>query len=262
MVLKGKVNMKRTVIYQEIDGHKIIRGFDRPTVDPVATKEVVDSLIKETPEYQAAEAKKAEHGEAYRALIVAATNKDDTAYKAALSAMSVRQEELKPLARALEEKIIALRRENAVYFTPRLGEVIRDASEIDSLITALQGAPQGIKICLDGAEIPDNRGKVYFRKSGGKWTRTYIVRLGDPVPADAVLEADVTESQAAEIEADRISSLPEDVKLKEKEIALAAALNEAAKMRSRLEIQGDPDALQKSKDWYDAELVRIKNLYG
>jgi hypothetical protein len=253
--------MKKTVIYQEIDGHKIIWGFDRPTVDAVATNEIVTGMIKDTPEYQAAEAKKAEYGDAYKALIEASKKKDDDAYKSALSAMSVRQDELRPIACALEDKIISLRRENAVYFTPRIGEVIRDASEVDVLAQAIQGAPQGIMIDLSGGEVFDNRGKVYFRKVSGKWGRTHIVRLGDPVPADAVLEADVTEIQAAEIEADRVAALPADLKLKEKEKLMALAIKAAADMRSELEIQGDPDALKESQDWYKAEVARIKKLY-
>jgi hypothetical protein len=253
--------MKKTVLYVEIDGHKIITGFDSPTVDPVETNNIVNEAIKETAEYLALEAKKAEYNEAVQSFIEARKNKDENGYKLALSAMDVRQEELRPLARAYQKKITELRRANAVHFTPRKGEVIKAATEVKALLESINGRPSGVLIALDGSPVEDNRGKVFFRKSSGKWGRTKIVRLGDKIPADAVIDGDLTETQLAEIEADRISALPADLKLKEKEQALNMAMDAAVRMRQELEIQGDPDALQKTQDWHQAEVVRIEDLY-
>lgn len=263
--------MKKTVLYTEKDGHKIIAGFDKPTVDGAATNKIVlgdgdnPGLIHDTPEYQAVEAKKAEYAEAMKALRAARAAKDFAAYKAALAAMSVRQEELQPLARARDEKVISLRRENAVYFEPRIGEVAMDASEVDTLSQDMQGRAKGTFITLDGATIQDNRGRVYFRKVGSgktdkKWQRTEICKLGDTVPADAVIEPD--EMQWDEIEKDRVSALPAEVKMKERDKAMADAMVAAAAMRSELEIKADPNALTKSQDWYQAEVARIEGLYG
>lgn len=260
--------MKKTLLYREIDGHKIVTGISRPTVDGVATNRAVigDSnnpgLIQATDEWQTVEAKKAEYAEALKSLRTAQRNKNDAAYKAALSAMDVRQDELKPLVRALEDKLTALRIENAVYFEPRKGEVIRDTSEVDGIVEAIKSVPQGILIDLAGGEVSDNRGAVFFRKVSGKWQRTHIVKLGDAIPGDAVLEADVTPEQAEEIERDRVAALPADIRLKEKGRAMALVLKGAQDMRSTLEIQGDPDALTKSQDWYNAEVTRITGLYG
>lgn len=263
----------KTVLYNVIDGLKIITGFALPTVDPVETNRIVDGYtdeqgefhpgkIHETPEHQAAEAKKAEFYQAINDLKSAAVAKDEVKYRNALEAMKVRQEELRPLARARAEKIIALRLQNAVHFEPRTGEVIMAAAEADERLEAIQNAPQGTLIALGGSIVEDNRGKVFFRRISGKWGRTHIVKLGDKIPSGAILEQDVTETQRTEIERDRVRALPEELRMKEREKVLSLVLKSAGAMRSDLEIQGDPDALQKSQDWYQAERARLETLYG
>ena len=266
---------QKTVLYQEIDGHKIIMGVDRPTVDGVATNKVVlgdtdtPGLIHDTPEYQAVEAKKAEYYEAMRELAALqgkykkgskVPREAQEQWNHASAKARIYQEELQPLARALDDKVIELRRSDAVYFEPRAGEVAMDVSEVNGLIEDMQGRADGTFITLDGATVRDNRGAVYFRRVSGKWQRTHIVKLGDTVPGDAVTEP--TESEWDEIEKDRVSALPADVKVKEKDKAMTVAMASAAGMRSELEIQADPDALTKSQDWYRAEVARIEGLYG
>ena len=267
--------MKKTVLYEEIDGHKIITGFDRPTVDGVETSKIINGhgkepgLIHDTPEYQAVEAKKAEYQAAINELSelrgkykkgANVPREAQEQWNHALGKMSVRQDELKPLARDLADKITALRRSHAVYFTPRAGEVIKAGDEVDGLVRAIKGRSGGELIAIDGSTVEDNRGTVYFRKSGGKWGRTEICKLGDKIPSDAVTEP--TESQAAEIEVDRVAALPADIRAKEKERAMDSALKSAAAMRNELEIKSDPDALTKSQDWYQTEVDRIEGLYG
>ena len=263
--------MKKTVIFKTVDGHEVIKGFDRPTVDPVETSKIVNEAIKDTPEYQAAQAKKAEYTDAVRELSeiqkkykkgAKVSSEDQHAWNTALGIMSVRQDELKPLARDLKDKTLALRREHAVYFTPRDGEVIKTADEVDALVGKIKDRTPGTVIILDGSEVKDNRGRVFFRKSGGKWGRTHIVRLGDAIPVDAVLDQDVTDTQRGEIERDRVLALPEAEKAAERTRAMQGAINMAADMRSRLEIQSDSKALAKSKTAYEAEVARIEGLYG
>lgn len=260
---------KKTVLYQVIDGHKIITGFDRPTVDAVPTNEIVSEAIKNTPEYKAVEAKKAEYNEAVNELSTlqkkykkgANIPRDDQErWNHALGKMSVRQDELKPLAVELSEKIVSLRREHAVYFEPRAGEVVRDSSEVEKLIALIKGRMDNELITLEGSTVEDNRGAVFFRKVGGKWGRTQIVKLGDKIPGDAVIEPD--ESQAVEIERDRVAALPSDKKAAEKKDAMDSAMVQASGMRAELEIKSDSDALKKSQAWYKSEVKRIEVLYG
>ena len=259
----------RTVIYKTLDGHKIITGFDRPTVDGVETGKIVSEAIKETPEWQAVEAKKAEYSAAIKELSnlkgrykkgskISREAQDQWNYASAKAKMC--QDELKPLAIALSDKLSDLRRSEAVYFEPRAGEVVRDDSEVDVLVGAIQGRSDGTLITLDGATVTDNRGRVYFRKVGGKWGRTQIVRIGDAVPADAVTEPD--ETQRIEIEIDRVSALSADAKAKEKNKATSEAMKSAAAMRNELEIKADPEALTKSQEAYQVDVNRIEGLYG
>jgi len=252
----------KTVLYQEVDGHKIIIGFDNPTIDPVETNRKVSVILKETDEWKAVEAKKAEFADACEAMITAKKKGDASAYKDAQARMQVRQEEARPLAIALKEKIDSLKRENAVYFTPRNGEVIVVASEAHKLLDAVKKRPQGTYITLEGSTVEDHRGKTFFRKVKGKWGRTDIVRLGDKVPSDAVLDEKMTEAQWLEIEKDIIAALPEDARAREKEKRESQALKAAESLRSELEIKGDAGALKQAQKWYQDEMARIEALFA
>lgn len=268
------LTMKKTVIYHTIDGHKIITGFDLPTVDGVATTKAVNEAIKSTPEYAAAEAKKAEYAEAAQEFrdikatmnsltpseMKRASREIQEKWNNATSKMGVRQDELKPIAADLKDKLAALRVSEAVYFEPRAGEVVRDASEIDTLTDAIEGKAKGVLITLDGDVIEDNRGKSYHGKVSGKWFKIHIVRLGDTIPDSAVTEP--TETQALEIEVDRVGGLTDTVKAAERAKAMADAMTHAAGMRSELEIKEDSSALKKSQTWYKKEVKRIEGLYG
>ena len=263
--------MKKTVLFETIDGHEIIRGFDRPTVDPVETAKVVGELIKDTPEYQALDSKKAEYAEAVGELSeiqgkykkgTKVSSEDQHKWNTALGKMTVRQDELKPLAQDLADKTIAFRREHAIYFEPRAGEVIKTVAEVDALVDKINACKPGTIIALDGSIVHDNRGVAFYRKAGGKWVHGKIVRLGDKVPSDAVLEADVTDTQKGEIELDRVSALPDTEKSAERAMAESDALNMAAQMRNELEIKSDTKALAKSRTAYKAEMARMENLYG
>jgi hypothetical protein len=261
--------MKKTILFETVDGHDIIIGFDRPTIDPVETNKIVSDAIKETDEYKASEAKKAEYAAVVRELSTLqgkfkkgekVPSSAQTEWNILLGKSSVFQDDLKQLARDLDDKIIELRHAHAVYFEPRKGEVIKDASEVLTLLQAIKGRSKGSFITLEGKTIEDNRGKVYFRKSSGKWSRTRIVKLGDKIPSNAVTDPD--ETQQAEIERDRISALPADIKAAEKADAIESAMVSATAMRNELEIKKDTSALKKSQDFYSAEVERIGVLYG
>jgi len=254
--------MKKTVLYKEIDGHKIIIGIDYPTIDPVETKKIVDAAIKSTPEYQALEDKKAEFAQAVQDFIAAQKARDKEKFSHAKSAMKVRQEELKPLAVAYADMITALRIEHAVYFTPRMGEVIRTSDEVKDLVAAIKGRPEGTFIDLAGKTIEDNRGTVYYRKTSGKWRRTHIVKLGEKIPSGAKTEDTLTDAETVGIERQRIQALTPQEKASEKADALDMAVLEAEKMDRSLEIQGDPDHIAKSKAWLTTRQAEIESMYS
>ena len=263
----------KTILFETIDGHDIVTGSSVPTVDGVETNKVVmgytdDSgerqpgMIESTSEYQAVQAKKAEFQAAAQDRAAAVKARDKGKFKAAIEAMKMVQYDAIPLAKALNDKIMELRRDKAVYFEPKLGEAITPAAAVDGLIQAIKNKPDGVFITRDGNQVPENRGRVYFRQVAGKWQRTRITRLGDTVPSDAVLIEDLTPEQRDEVDRDHVATLPAETRMLYKEKAVRMALKSATDMRSQLEIQGDPDALQKSKDAYDAEVAKIVALYG
>jgi hypothetical protein len=279
----------KTVIFDTIDGHKIVRGFSRLSIEPVDTARAVAAAIKDTSEWKALEDKKTEHGNAQKKAIAARRSvrvrinkklqdnpnltRDNVLetldittekhkWEVALQDMKTAAADMKGLAMALAAKETALKAELAVYFEPSAREAVKDEKALADLSEALGNCPAGCFIDLDGNTVKDNRGRVYFKRVSGKWRRVLILKLGDTVPSGGVLAEDVTDAQRGEIEADRVAELTEGQKAAEKEKAMTVAINAAADMRSRLEIQGDPDALKKSKDWHQAETKRIQGLYG
>ena len=260
---------KRTVLFHVIDGHRIITGFDRPTVDGVATTAAVKAVIADTDEYKAAEAKKAEYMVAVNGLNAIKNQSIGTnhipresqeRWNTLLGTMQVRQNELRPIAADLEKKIAELRVSEAVHFEPRAGEQVIQADEAVTLSQLIKGKAADELVTVDGSTVKDSRGKVYYRKASGKWGRTQICNLGDAVPGDAVTEP--SEAEWGEIEVDRVSSLTADVRAREREKVTAAAMASAAAMKSELEIKSDPEALSKSQAWYSDEMARIGGLYG
>ena len=263
------MNEKRTVLFQVIDGHRIITGFDRPTVDGVATTAAVKAVIADTDEYKAAEAKKTEYMVAVNELNAIKSQSIGTngisresqeRWNTLIGTMQVRQDELRPIAADLGKKIAELRVSEAVHFKPRAGEQVIEADEAVTLSQLIKGKADGVMIDVDGGEVFDHRGKVYYRKASGKWGRTQICNLGDGIPVDAVTEP--SEAEWGEIEVDRVAALTADVRAREKEKVTAAAMTAASAMKSELEIKADSEALSKSQAWYSDEMARIGGLYG
>lgn len=252
----------KTILFNTIDGHDVVAGFSTATIEPVETNKAVRAALVDTPEQKALDNKKSEFESAVADRASAFKARDNGKYRSAIDSIKTIQSGIIPLASDLSKKIIALRAEHAVYFEPRKGEVISNEQQIDTILKAVKDCPAGCCIDLDGKTVEDNRGRVYFRKASGKWGRTNIINLGDTIPSDAVLAEDVTDAQRDEIEADRVAGLPAAERRQEKDKAMGSALNSAADMKSRLEIQSDPDALTKSQDWYQAEVAIIEGLYG
>ena len=65
----------KTIIYNEINGYKVIKGFGTPVIDPIETVKAVRPLLGASDEMKVIEAK--------RKLIIAARGKASEAFKAA-----------------------------------------------------------------------------------------------------------------------------------------------------------------------------------
>jgi hypothetical protein len=117
----------------------------------------------------------------------------------------------------------------------------------------------------NGELLNDNRGRVVWIKND-KWKKRTLQLLTDIKETLEIWENELTDEQKNEIiiqvEAERIIGLTQEEKEAEKNIMIDNALKASVQMRNELEILGDPDALQKSQDWYNAEVVKIEEKYS
>jgi hypothetical protein len=137
----------------------------------------------------------------------------------------------------------------ASYFPVKPGEKVLTSIEAANLKSNLARATDHEALTLTGELIPDQRGMEYHIKTAGAWARAQVDHIGDPLPDGAVLPDDLTAGQRAEIaaqaEAERIAALTLEQKDAEKQAALDAAADEAARLEKRAQIQGkdfDPAA--------------------
>jgi len=269
--------MKNTVITKEIDGFKIVVGFGERSIEPVETRKIVDAEIVKTSEYAACAEKKdkitAAMRSAHESLQKVKTAKGDTEkekqYKDHLICLEQAngyQKELAPLVVSLKKKLIELRESNAVYFEPKAGEVKKNEDEILALKGLLKTAEGRALVDIDGNIVSDKRGITYCQKIGGKWSVTKIVALGNSIPKDAIIYANLNAEQKKEvdlqIEINAAGKMSEVEKLAMKSAEEEKALAAAANLRSQLEIKGDADSLQKSQEFYNARMQELEVIYG
>ena len=117
---------------------------------------------------------------------------------------------------------------------------------------------------MDGQVYGDYRGQTIYQKLNEKW-QIIALAFGEELPEGAILEQHLTKEQQEEIIAQaeemRVEALSQTAKNNEKTDLLNSLSQEAATMRSSLEIQCDKDALKKSKDWYKEQSAAIEKKY-
>lgn len=212
------------------------------------------------------------------------------------------QTELKPLVSEFNKASSDILRLNPVYSEPNAGEFVDSdtplsggtAAELDAqnreiedqegnkiphpkisvdgmdvLIQRWMSKTETEQIGIDGAVIPDYRGKQWFYNDGSTWIESEVVTdLGvtketvvvDSFQDQAIEKSDLTADQSEEI---RIQNLTAEQKISEKEQAIAQALTAAAQMRNELEIVGEStDPLADSQAWYQQQLTLIEAKYA
>lgn len=122
----------KTIRYKEIDGEKIVIGFDKLNMDPVSTKKRASVLMEDTP--QARELEKA-----HLAVEKAETFK---AHKAAEAKFTQAYLEYQ----AELQKVLSA---NVVYFPARKGELILP-ERYDELLKKFKGLEKGQHLTLEG----------------------------------------------------------------------------------------------------------------
>ena len=261
----------KTRITQNIDGYDIIIGIGEAQIDGVATMPIVETALRETAEYKSVEAKKQElsvvlNGAA-QALKNARNSKTQsekngyvTEYQQALEKSKAIENELKELIAPLQAKQQELIFKHAVYFQPKQGEFIITPEEAELIENAMITANlHNNFLDVNMQEICDNRGKTAWIKSGGKWSKREITKIGDEIKPGEITE--INDEIIAQLEAERIAGLTTAQKAEEKARKIEGLLLQSIQMKAGLEIQGDKDALKKSQDWYNAEVSKIEALY-
>jgi len=143
-----------------------------------------------------------------------------------------------------KEEIEALYEENKVFsIVGPEAELIEDSVGIEKQ-RKLDTAGKHRLLLVSGEYISNFKDVEYWSHKTGKWQKEKINNLGENLPADAVLQEDLTEEQQKEInfqnEQDRIASLTPDEKTKEKEAKLFAIAREAISRHDEAELLGLP----------------------
>jgi hypothetical protein len=270
--------MSKVILTKKVDGHEVIVGFRKLSIEPIETKKIVDVEIEKTAEF-------IDNGVKYNQKITAIKlssekkkaagekqKKNDKAGADALWADAViidkqvetYEEELKVLSRDLAAKKKELMQTHAVYFEPSRGEIAKSDDEIAVLMDKVATA-QGF-VCPDGTVLADNRGARFAVDKNGKWNYHEIVSIGVDIPADAImyddLDADQKKAVDLQREIDAASKLSAADRVQCKSLESEKALNEAAGLRSKLEIQGADDALEQSQEFYNSRLSELEVIYG
>jgi hypothetical protein len=255
----------KTLLWSEIDSHKIIVGFDLPVVDPESTKNKIMPLFLDTDETRAVDEKSREMEPVRKALTDAKKarrdalkSKDTVSAAKHQNVIDIREEQLSQLNDELivllasaEVKRQDLYNENLQYFETKKGEEIIE--DTDERIGKFLLLGKGEKLNTDGVVIKDNRGVQYI-KNGKIET---VSSLG--AEPDGTLVSELT---ADEIEVLRIKSLSDEDKAKEFEALKSSAAIESASMKATLEIQGDADALKKAQSYYAEKVKEIDKKYS
>jgi len=257
----------KTVLYRKIDGLQIVSGFASLVIDPVETGKIVKEKLPDTDEFKAitkqqeamqetlqkANASLKAANLAYKAKNKKAAEDHSRDNRQSMEIYYGQMADLKAMTPALEKMRRRLFVEHAVYFMPKDGEICLQDDEISNLMKKIHALQEDSFLDIGGNIIPDNRGIVYWKKTAAGWTQTTISKLGEKVPAKAYTADALTEDQRDEIEAQRISVLSSTQKDAEKIKALELAKNRVHQYRLDLELEGDPDALNKAQVRY-AEL--------
>jgi len=265
--------MKHTVKYKEIDGCKVVIGFDQLRRDPMASKnklmdkmethQATYELAKASEKYSVAGKKYVSLEKSFKKMGGVPENhkyaKDLREAKAGYQVATAR------FAQALED----LKPECEVFFEPRRNEVVVDEPTLDGLERKGKELNINEVLLLSGEIVENNIGTVYYEKLQPEniWLRGEIKELKVEVPEGAIREQELSKLEKVEIiaqnEKDRIAQLTDGQKLDEKNRALGQLAKQAANERSWLEIQGSSseDALKQTGEKFKPLIQEIEAKY-
>lgn len=230
-----------TIRFIVVDGLKIFTGFDSLLIDGVATRKSVGKRVSSL--------------SSYRESLDLATKIERMKDAKATEVNRLDLERLKSsyleVSESLNSEMISIYNEEKRFFEPRLNELIPSdvlSKHIRDLLSS-SGPNEVISILESGAEIiPNLKGKVYYIYSGGDIITETIKEVGVGYPEGSFLS--LSKSQ---------ENIISGGLLKQEEIQEALSL--ANSKKGQFEILGDSAevALEKSRAWYNEEILRIEN---
>lgn len=280
----------KTIFHATIDGKEVVLGFGDANgfIDPRATEIKIAPMLSALPETQQRQALEAElaalRTKAAIALNEASKNmpvvlpdgkvlsvgnqelmrKHNGEYQMHLGSVAEAEKRIPSVVGAFETARAKLVVENAVYTHPKPGEDLMEDASYAEMAAKFATKGDGQALLLTGEYIADLRGRDFWLTS--PWRHMTVDKLGEDVPAGAIMPDQLTPAQLGEIataqEAQRVAALTPEQLAAEVERAKASALTQAAQMRAELEIAGDTKALAKSQASYQAALADISAKYG
>jgi len=266
----------KTVIYSDIDGYQVVKYFAEAQVDPIVTMAKVSDKVLGLNELAQVNSVKAK----VIALLISANNFTDLSNSAnktgnttlaasyqkqssaARAQVAVLEEEYAKVLAAYEKARNSIIEANSVFFTPGPGESFISDENYAALKNQFDALHEDEKLCINGVVIKDLRDKTFWTK-GTKWESMTISSLGQGLPAGAILESDLDESQRAEIsseyEAARISGMTADEKNTEKAIVLNNAARDALQKKGIAEITKE---IFDAQAWYAEKKLEIEAKYA
>jgi len=180
--------------------------------------------------------------------------------------------DLPALTEQLKQKKIQLLHGNAIYFEMPVNTINlleKQAIEYLKLLNANKIVYKKTKVkkllTIDGNIIIDYRGEKVWSRVGNKWTSRVIAALTDRIDILEIMDIDLTDEQKQEIaeqeETERINSLSEEERVNEIATLKESLLSQSISMKNKFEIQGDKEALKKSQEWYNMELIKLNGKY-
>lgn len=264
----------KTYLWKEIDGYKVVIGFDKPLINSVTTRKKVHEMIKDWPETANVTKAKKTHYENLKAINIikkeipknakelSAHRKklDDAVVIKDASAISLRN------AHGLLQKRTKESMDQIVqYFDLKKGEEMISVEQFEQLKIKHDDAVKNGQVLIveDGvyAVRTNKKGKKYHLLIDGNLIENKVQKIGDDLPEGAILELNGAQREKIN-EQKSIKANVEDGG-ETKKLVLEKVLREAAIKKTEKEIKGKTSAvaLAESKQWYQDEVDIIEALY-
>ena len=259
----------RTIRTMIKDGHEIITGFDDLHIDPMASRKKRAELFHASPEWQALEPKlvklrglRDDHCNAKLQTTPAKIEAKRAKIQADIDAITQEITNMRTVVEVAKDKA---HNDGTTRFPCRQNEHKADEDEIAEVERKLSELGSDEFLLRTGDVVTHLFGVKFWRKtSKGVW-ESRNPKFAEKIPAAWAPETELTMAEVGEIEDQieraRITALSAGNKADEIERVKKEALAEAAHLRSKMEIAGDGDALEKSKTWYAEQVAALEDKY-